>query len=235
MILRLCLLLLLHSSWLQLQAQEKALPKPARTKQEKLYYKDMALSQPTSFEYANYIAIKNADSSGTITQAIYKRNIGCPISIQYYNQQGTPINTWKSFGSNCELSIERDFSKLRYTEAYSTGLIGIKGSFEPGDYTYPSYGSSDRDLSSYIHSNTDYPSDAREANLQGNVMVQLKLDEQGEIVGFWIHKGVHPYLEYCAWEILEKMPAWNPATYQGEPIASYATFPISFKLYTFKD
>lgn len=82
----------------------------------------------------------------------------------------------------------------------------------------------------YIGKNLHYPAEARKANVQGTVIVQFVVDEQGNITQPKIRRGVSPELDAEALRIIQNSPRWNPAEDQGKKVKQSINLPISFSL-----
>ncbi|MDO5421121.1 MAG: energy transducer TonB [Bacteroides sp.] len=74
-----------------------------------------------------------------------------------------------------------------------------------------------------------------EADLPVFAKVRFTVDEEGNLLYPSIIRGIDPYLDKKALEIingklLKQMPRWNPATLRGENIASSIVLPIRYIL-----
>jgi TonB family protein len=86
------------------------------------------------------------------------------------------------------------------------------------------------DISSFLQQNLAYPHDAREADIQGRVIVSFVVDELGNITAVQIYRGVHPLLDKEAIRVVKAMPKWKPAKLDGRPVKVSYNLPITFKL-----
>ncbi len=87
----------------------------------------------------------------------------------------------------------------------------------------------------FIKENLRYPESAAKAGIEGRVVVKLIIGTEGEIKEAKVYRGINPEMDAEALRIIKSMPKWVPGkSYlgknNGEPVVSYFTLPITFKL-----
>ena len=83
----------------------------------------------------------------------------------------------------------------------------------------------------YIAQQLQYPLDARRAQQQGVVLVDFVIGSDGKVTDVRVAKGVFPSLDTEALRVVSGMPAWQPATREGQPVAMPLTgVPVTFRL-----
>lgn len=85
-------------------------------------------------------------------------------------------------------------------------------------------------LLNFIDNNIQYPAEARKKKIQGRVLVQFVVDEDGYIIEPKIVKSVEPSLDKEALRVVGLMPKWKPGTQAGKALKVKHTFPVTFKL-----
>lgn len=85
-------------------------------------------------------------------------------------------------------------------------------------------------LMRYIAMNVKYPVDAQRAKTQGRVILQMVIDENGNVTSPSIIRSVSPSLDAEAIRVITSMPQWIPGKNKGETVRVKYTIPISFKL-----
>lgn len=83
-------------------------------------------------------------------------------------------------------------------------------------------------LVKYIASNLKYPKDAAEKNIQGKVILEFVIGEDGTITNIEILKSAHPSLDAEAIRVISSMPKWIPAKREGYEIAEKYCLPVTF-------
>lgn len=83
---------------------------------------------------------------------------------------------------------------------------------------------------SFIVKNLVYPSEAVSKNIQGRVILEFIVDENGNISDAKVLRGVHPLLDEAAILMLGKMPRWTPGEQRGKPVKVKFRLPVQFKL-----
>lgn len=82
----------------------------------------------------------------------------------------------------------------------------------------------------FIVNNLVYPSEAISKNIEGKVLLEFVINENGEISDAKVLKGVHPLLDEAALIMLSKMPRWEPALFNDKPVKVRYRLPVQFKL-----
>jgi len=162
------------------------------------------------------ISVKNAQSGQLVKQESYKEEI--------------PLGKWLSNDDTGQPIYSKDFDQLNYAHAkVEGGAYFITGMDQKLNFEPASFGP-DGAIYEFMAQNIPYPREAMDANASGTVFLHLKIDTQGDASVLSVAKSAHPYLDYEAWEGLEKMPNWTPATRDGQPIDSYTILPVKFLL-----
>ena len=85
-------------------------------------------------------------------------------------------------------------------------------------------------LNDYLSEHLQYPSKARKAGIEGRVLVQFVVAEDGTISNVHVVKAVHPLLDQEALNIVSALPPWLPGKQNGKPVKVIYTLPLKFKL-----
>jgi len=83
---------------------------------------------------------------------------------------------------------------------------------------------------SHIKSNLKYPEEAVKNKVQGQVVAEFVIDEQGAVTNPVITQGIGSGCDEEALRIISSMPAWVPGTQDGQPVKVKMRLPIAFKL-----
>lgn len=94
----------------------------------------------------------------------------------------------------------------------------------------PQYPGGYEALIEYLISHLNYPKDAKEQGLQGQVVISFVIEENGEVSSAKIIKGIGGGCDEEALRVIELMPDWQPAYKDGSPIRVLFNMPITFKL-----
>ncbi len=85
-------------------------------------------------------------------------------------------------------------------------------------------------LMAFIYQNIKYPSLARENNIQGMVVVQFVVEQDGSISNIKCLRDIGAGCGEEAMRVVEAMPNWNPGKQRGRPVRVMFTLPVKFKL-----
>ena len=75
-----------------------------------------------------------------------------------------------------------------------------------------------------------YPEDAKAEGIQGRVLVQFIVEEDGSITNPVIIKSVFPSLDAEALRFVSKMPKWKPGKIDDKPCRTKYIVPLNFRL-----
>jgi protein TonB len=74
-----------------------------------------------------------------------------------------------------------------------------------------------------------YPKEALNNNIQGRVLVQFVIDQEGRVEKITT-RGPHPLLEEEAFRIISRLPKMKPGIQKGKPVKVKYSIPITFKI-----
>ena len=95
----------------------------------------------------------------------------------------------------------------------------------------PSFPGGQGALMNYLNSNIQYPVIAEENGIQGRVVVQFVIGEDGSISDVRVAKSVDPSLDKEAVRVVKNMPKWIPGKLQNGQYATVRyTMPVTFRL-----
>jgi len=94
----------------------------------------------------------------------------------------------------------------------------------------PQFFGGDKALMMFLKDNIQYPTECKEQDIQGSVVVKFIIDESGNIICPYIHRSLHPILDKEALRVVKLMPDWKPASNNGVSCKACYTLPILFKL-----
>lgn len=85
-------------------------------------------------------------------------------------------------------------------------------------------------LFKFIYDNIEYPRDALENGIEGNVVVRFCVTYKGKIEQSEVIRGIHPSLDAEAVRIINTLPTWNPGKQAGNPVNVWYTLRVQFQL-----
>ncbi len=86
------------------------------------------------------------------------------------------------------------------------------------------------DITEYLNKHLIYPDKARENGIQGQVVIQFIINENGEVSGATVVRGIGSGCDDEAMKIVMNMPKWKPGTLNGNPVKVYMKLPIMYVL-----
>ncbi|RRA99109.1 M56 family metallopeptidase [Larkinella rosea] len=85
-------------------------------------------------------------------------------------------------------------------------------------------------LGQYLTRNLRYPSEARQNNTQGIVLVQFTVDKSGSIQDLRVKKSIGSGCDEEAVRVVSQMPPWKPGLQNDRPVRTQYVLPIYFQL-----
>jgi TonB family protein len=82
----------------------------------------------------------------------------------------------------------------------------------------------------YIAQNLQYPESAAKNGVEGRVIVQFMVNDNGKVVDAVVVRGVDSSLDKEALRVVNSSPDWEPGKQKGKPVNVLFTFPINFVL-----
>lgn len=86
------------------------------------------------------------------------------------------------------------------------------------------------ELMKFLSKNIKYPTIAQENGVQGRVIVQFVVNQDGSIVDPVVMRSVDPYLDKEALRVISAMPKWKPGMQRGKAVRVKYTVPVIFRL-----
>jgi len=94
----------------------------------------------------------------------------------------------------------------------------------------PEFPGGDAKMFEYISKNLEYPPLAKENSIQGRVVVQFVVDENGKITNAKILKGIGWGCDEEALKVINSMPRWKPGKQRNKAVPVRYNLPIRFVL-----
>lgn len=85
-------------------------------------------------------------------------------------------------------------------------------------------------LDSFLLVSIHYPENAKEAGVQGRVVVKFMINEKGMPTDARVTRGIGAGCDEEAKRVVNAMPRWKPATYKKKPVKMMIVLPMAFKL-----
>lgn len=100
----------------------------------------------------------------------------------------------------------------------------------PEGLVAPEYPGGGEALYKYIAENIHYPEQAKADGIEGRVVVQFTVMDNGDIVNVEVAKGIGGGCDEEAVRVVKGMSKWKPAIYEGKAVNVQYCIPINFKL-----
>ena len=94
----------------------------------------------------------------------------------------------------------------------------------------PEFPGGTTEMMKYLATNVKYPEEAFSKGIEGRVLVQFIVEEDGSISGIKVVKKVNDAIDAEAVRVVENMPKWKPGMQNGQVVRVKYTIPITFRL-----
>jgi protein TonB len=94
----------------------------------------------------------------------------------------------------------------------------------------PSYPGGDAERQKFLADNIQYPQQAAEAGLQGNIYIEFVVDSKGNITDVKILRGIGGGCDEEAIRVIKMMPQWHPGKQNGKTVRVLYHMAIGFQL-----
>jgi len=94
----------------------------------------------------------------------------------------------------------------------------------------PEYPGGDEARVKFLSENLQYPRPAREAGLEGRVVIGFVVEPDGRLSGISVIRSVSPLLDDEALRVVRMMPKWTPGRQRGRAVRVQFQIPITFTL-----
>lgn len=84
-------------------------------------------------------------------------------------------------------------------------------------------------MMSYLSRNLQYPGKAIDAGVEGQVIVQFVVCEDGTLCKESIVKRLGSGCDEEVLRVIKRMPNWKPGKFNGKPVKVYHRLPVTFK------
>jgi protein TonB len=85
-------------------------------------------------------------------------------------------------------------------------------------------------LAAYLGKNIKYPKQANEAGIQGRVVLNFVVNEDGDISDIKVARGIGYGCDQEAMRVVNSMPKWKPGKQNGKAVKVSFSLPIMFQL-----
>ena len=107
----------------------------------------------------------------------------------------------------------------------NNNLCFFDNTFEP-----PFFSTQNATLADFIQANLHYPALAIEQGIEGEVVVLVHLQADGNVESAKVTSGIGFNCDEEVIRLIMAMPSWEPATLSGTPVASKVKIKVRFRL-----
>jgi TonB family protein len=194
---------------------------------EKKYYKSKYGGTSVSENKGKVVEITIQEADSTLRYELRDLKDNNLIALRFF-KNGIPVGKWHTiYGEELNYDFELEYSSIDYSQSEEYNLPDVKNGVNFQEAKFPM---GDGNFNRYILQKLVYPTIAAEKGIQGKVICQFIIDENGKPIQFSVLKGVDKNLDKEAIRVLRLSPDWIPAKLNGNPVKTSKTFPFTFTL-----
>ena len=193
------------------------------------YYRDAYGEKETNAAAARFAITNTVDANGRTSHVVENLRKGKVVSQQIFIGE-EPWGYW------IEGDEKQDYNfPLTYTAAPCTEPVALENltdyftSVPALGYTAPTL-LDEKSPNFFLANNVRYPAKAREAGVDGRVVLSFRITEKGEVEGVSVRIGTNIHLDKEAMRVVRKMKFSKPPLLNGKPVSVCASLPIKFTL-----
>jgi Ca-activated chloride channel family protein len=182
-------------------------------------------------EYTSFIAIDSEISNAGGNQTTIKQPLPLPDGVSN-NAIGGYAMTAKAGGNylkraensvnfTAPVVVEENESPAEQISEDGVWFVEEPATFQGGDIAT---------FREYIQKHLVYPKEAIEKGLQGNVIIQFTIDQQGNITDVKVLRGIDKVLDDEAVRVILASPKWAPGKQSGTAVKTNMVIPVEFVL-----
>ncbi|WP_194776967.1 energy transducer TonB [Pararhodonellum marinum] len=195
--------------------------------QQTKYFKDEYLLQEIDEKKAKFKLVETMNQDTLLVQTFEIK--GAKLLREAKTFQGKAVGTWKTFDYNGNLLSEKKFGSLVYSKTPIEGLLeNNPNGLVCGNCKIAQFPGGESGLNAYLASQIKYPKESRQAGSVGTVFIRFVIHPDGKVSPHSIYRGVDPFIDLETWNLIEKMPNWEPAQEDGKSVASFSVLPVRY-------
>jgi TonB family protein len=144
---------------------------------------------------------------------------------------------------DCILELIKDkmlLSKKVFMLIFSVFLSGfILAQDDTTVYTYvdqmPEFPGGDTALYTYLAKNIEYPSKALDNDIQGRVIIEFIIRNDGSVSDVTVSKGIGYGCDEEAVRVVKSMPRWKPGSQNGKSVNVTYRIPVKYTIHNHRD
>lgn len=193
------------------------------------YFKDSKFKKVVPKDKAKYKIVRFTKKDTAVIQSYKIKGNRFLTDIKTLNNRPTGI--WLKYDKYGDLIYRKDFRELVYSNAPVKNVHGYKKDDPRRKFLkMAQFPGGIPGLMQFLKTHVEYPDISKAVQHSGVVVVRFIIKKDGTAVPHSIVKGVSPFLDLEAWQVIKEMPKWIPAQFKGKPAAIVYNLPVKFTL-----
>ena len=189
----------------------------------------------------NYVVLE-LNETATEKMNNLKSTYGLPRSIEIFTAVDGKVIESGIKGEASEIVIEKSKTSSASSETQTFAIVEFnqevrsasEGAVQEEIFTVveeqPEFSGGYDSMMNFLRQNLRYPSDARQAGIEGTVYVSFIVWADGAVSEVKVIRGVHESVDREAKRVVEMFPKWKPGRQSGREVSVRFVIPIKFAL-----
>ncbi len=193
------------------------------------YYRDPYGEKETNAAAARFSKTVTTTADETTTTTVENLRKGKIVSrIAFKGEE--PWSNWISGSEELNYEFPLTYTAVTCTEPAVLENLGDYFKDVPAiGYAAPKF-AGEKSINFFLAQNMRYPEKAREAGIDGRVVLSFRVTETGKVEGVSVRIGTNIHLDKEAMRVVRKMQFSAPPLLKGKPVSVCASLPIKFTL-----
>lgn len=190
---------------------------------------DIASTQPVEYYIGGVIVYDKTNEKLGLVSSSAKSSAKSGKGSRQKSMDVMPQTVASESKKEMDVMMEQNLDQEQQEFENESALTDENHFFSLGNEV-PQYPGGYEALIEYLNSNLNYPKEARESELQGQVVISFIIEENGEVSSATIIHGIGKGCDKEILRVVKLMPDWQPAYKDGKPVRVLFNMPITFRL-----
>ena len=186
---------------------------------------DLTAEEPLRARNFKYILVEGPDARGVDVGLLYNPALFTPTDTAYHYYIKKDVEAEDEAEAKEELELSEDEQAVSSAAEKDPTVAAV---LKPD--MFPQYPGGVTELVKWMQKEVKYPKEAVKDEIEGRVLVQFVVDENGKVLNPKVIKGVHPLLDAEALRAVSEMKKWEPGIKDGVAVRVRYTLPVRFTM-----
>ena len=186
---------------------------------------DLCNQEPLKARNIQFVHVEGPDQRGVDCALLYNPALFTPTDTAYHYYIKKDVEAEDEAEAKEELELSEEEQAVSSAAEKDPTVAAV---LKPD--MFPQYPGGVTELVKWMQKKVKYPKEAVKDEIEGRVLVQFVVDENGKVLNPKVIKGVHPLLDAEALRAVSEMKNWEPGIKDGVAVRVRYTLPVRFTM-----